>query len=190
MRTVLIALFAIAGCGQNSGDGCPNCIPGDSGASLDSARSDGSSPLDASSTSSMLCVGSALGGTCVESFFDAVFACFAPTGACTSDQSTNPYTFCWPDGNKIAPANGGKTWTNGTTECVNQQYVATGSHVGTYTFQRGGQTLVYESGTGKVTCPDGSSLQISGGPDKFFSECPKIGSQLLPITSCTGGSCP
>jgi hypothetical protein len=174
---LIIALVTIAGC-RTRLDGAP----------------DDAAALDQSLVGSGLCAGTSLASTCVEAFFDALFACFDPTGPCTSDTAND--LVCWSDGNAIAslPVPGARKLAHGEALCADEQFVGTGSSIiglpsGIYTYRRDGQTLAYDNDSGEVTCPDGSRVQLSSAPGKFMPECPSIANHLYFVLICDHGNC-
>lgn len=107
------------------------------------------------------CAGTPVAGTCAQAFFDAVTACWTPSGNCTySTASYGVYSTCWQSGARRIETGmqGGVIqvrWLQGATTCL---AAADDYHNGdrVVTFTAGGRTLVFTARTNEIVCPDGT----------------------------------
>ena len=139
------------------------------------------------------CAGTPVDGTCAQGYFAAVTKCYSPTGPCKNNMPTNgAVNACWQSGASFSAtydmvsmmAHG--IWKQLTTTCMTAD-VMTANGKPVFHFTTPGGKLVYDSGTGAVTCPDGSKANI--GPQ--YGMCDALGTLVgVPMNNCTMGPCP
>jgi len=133
----------------------------------------------------IFCDGTPVAGTCAAAFFAPVASCFVATGGCSENKSMAGGITCWQSGARLVATFDGAmmttsgVWSGPSGECM-AGTVGTDANGNTvFTLQQGGATLVYNAGTGDVTCPDGSTVNI--GPVEGY--CPALQSVLDPSTN-------
>ena len=202
MKALALSLLSLAGCdssGSNAADLSSLEMPSDGHSVVedlslslepdlpfarDLARNvdvglDSSAP-DASS----FCANGPATGTCAQTFFAAVGACFQPLGACQNDSTK--IELCWTNGASmvfVVPATGPYLVTyatSGRTCMIDSVAITPVIH----TLSANGQMLIYNTSTGDVTCPDGSHANIGTNYG-----CTDIYTLFNP-PSCRSGSCP
>jgi hypothetical protein len=131
-----------------------------------------------------------LASSCLGQFFDQASQCFHPQGTCVAQTQPNGRHICWSNGAKLiltkGTSGGGFTYDQGGL-CFYGSWTARSDGSASYTFTpTGADLLVYESGSGKTTCLDGTQTTLP----LDFGHCTSITSLLaLDDTGCTSGTC-
>ena len=187
-KWLVVAIALMGGCGNSTGTQISN---GDMTISLGSP--------DASMTPDLglgFCKGTTVEGTCAQSYFTGVAACWNAAGACTQMMDASATTLCWASGARtvigsyqmgVVPV----TWAmNGMTCMTGNGSLSKGGNGMSfkYDLMAGGQHLVFDDGTGDVTCADGSSVNIGANE----GGCAALHQIFHPGTmgGCTMGACP
>jgi hypothetical protein len=131
---------------------------------------------------------------CVVAFFLPIAACFQTWGDCSEYKSAAGGATCWQSGARLVATFDQLTmstsgvWTGPSGDCMTGIVAADANGAAAlFTLTRGGATLIYDAGTGMVTCPDGSTTTI--GPDD--GSCAALKAILDPSTNnCATGMCP
>jgi hypothetical protein len=144
----------------------------------------------ASTTVAAFCAGTAVAGTCIQTFFAPLASCFPEGGACTSEDTGSGKNLCWADGSKLIGTLGaggvphGVFSRNGAT-CYSVDVGLTGSSAD-FEVANGTTSISYSTSTGNARCPDGTSVKL--GTD--FGGCAALKALLDPSgASCTAGAC-
>jgi hypothetical protein len=135
------------------------------------------------------CEGTAVAGTCVQSFFAALPYCFQPAGICHEQIPVvaGSTTWCWKDGaelrQSLAAASATRTFVMGAAVCFSET-TPTG---GQSSFLAGGMTLLLDTTTGAFKCPGGTTGSIGAN----LGGCTALRDLLEPATvACIKGLCP
>jgi hypothetical protein len=120
------------------------------------------------------CAGTTLAGTCVQTFFARIAACFVRAGCCQVGPSAMHRSVAWESGAAYTNQVGIGPW----------QYSMAGTSCGggytsvqtDYWTGPDGSKLTYTTPSGAVTCPDGSAINVGN----LGGQCAELDDLLQP----------
>jgi hypothetical protein len=180
--TMRILLVILCACSQEDAAGDPDLSVADLSEG-DRSMPDAAPPGDLSDW----CSGTAVAGTCLQTFFAPLAACFDAMGSCVYQSSSGGIvkSYCWNNGAQATETFGvgQQSWTfessSGAT-CFTWLNEATDS-----TISAGGANVHFQPATGDYTCGG-----TSGTVGANCGGCAELCALFKSTPSCTAGTCP